>query len=453
MKRRNSLNITDSELKEYLQVIISSFSKDWLENESGHPIQKLWKRNDELATNELFSLACAIKDLSKIDAKWTNAQIKIVKSKDKNNSRGAIFEILALNILNAVEHPVKPAKLNQAGYDGVITKAGSQEMRVSIKSYGSSNTQQHFESKSKVIEQLILKLLKKYKYPPSQILLDFPDKFPNERDWKLLEENIDGMFKEQRHKSEPFSAFVEPIDSKKAISKDNARTIFVLIVAPIKNKKDYFHESFNSYTLMISAAYHENEHLNLFSKMDDACANLTKHSAIENENIVNSLFLHLPETVSFSQCTEWLDKYFELFPNKQISVVILYQPVVAMDIANNKSGITNCIKIYIRKNRKINGNYTFSIPVGMISSESTNLIFVAEFPDGKKESIPLENRYSYQHGEHFTKMKPDGKGGFQGNIQKVGNGVHTTVVLEMPGQTKKALIKGKFPPYDELLIL
>lgn len=453
MKRRNNLNISESELNEYMQVIIDSFSKDWLEKDNGHPIQKLWIRNDELATHELFSLASAIKEISKIDPKWTNEQIRIAKSTDRNNSRGAIFEILALNILNAEEHPVKPAKLNQAGYDGIITKAGNQEMRVSIKSYGSSNSQQQFEKKAKKIEQIILKLLRKYNYPPSQILLDFPDKYPNERDWKLLEENIDGMFKDQRYKNDPFSALVEPIDSKNELSRDNAKTIFILIVYPIKNKKDYFHESFNSYTLMISAAYHENEHLNLFSKMNDACANLAKHSATENEHIINSLFLHLPETISFSQCSEWLDNYFGQFPDKQISIVILYQPVVAMDIVNNKSGITNSINIYIREGRKITGNYKFSIPVGMISGESTDLIFIAEYPDGKKETIPLKNRYSYQHGEHYTKLKPDGKGGLKGNIQRLGNGVHTSVVLEMPGQSKKALIKGRFPPFDELLIL
>ncbi|MEM6816208.1 MAG: hypothetical protein AAF600_17765 [Bacteroidota bacterium] len=454
MKRRSSISISESELEEFMKVLTDSLGEEWLNADTNHPLQVLWKRNDELATNELYSLAYAIKVLSEIDPSWTRKQIDTVKVKDRNNSQGAIFEFLGLNMIhNPTEHPVKPTKLNQAGYDGLLTKSDSSEIRVSIKNYGISSFQRSFEKKAKSVETKMIGLLKKYKYPPVQILLDFPDSYPNDRDWKMLEDRLDGIFKSQRTADEPFTALVEPLDPKVELSRENNRKIFIITVYPFKVKEKEFHEKFHSYTLMISARYHKNEHQNLYSKMDNACSNLAKHSASEDEHVTNSLLLHLPETISLDQCTKWLDDYFEEFPNKPISIVFLYQPTVAVILETNQTAINHCFKFYLRKGKKINGNYKFCIPVGLISNESTKMLYIAEFPNGQKQTIPLEDRYIYQHGEHYMKMKPDGKGRFQGNIKKLGSGVHTSVVLEIPGQKETAIIHGRFAPSDELLIL
>jgi len=77
---------------------------------------------------------------------------------------------------------------------------------------------------------------------------------------------------------------------------------------------DWLTPKFNSYTLMILVAYHQNEHLNLYSKIEEACANLSTHSANENDKIINSLFIHLPDTISLAKCKDWLNEYFTTFP-------------------------------------------------------------------------------------------------------------------------------------------
>jgi hypothetical protein len=51
------------------------------------------------------------------------------------------------------------------------------------------------------------------------------------------------------------------------------------------------------------------------------------------------------------------------------------------------------------------------------------------------------------------KMQPNGNGGFTGNIQKLGSGVFSNAVIEFPGQPGQAVLAGRFPPFDELLIL
>jgi hypothetical protein len=91
IKRRNSLKITDEELDSYMQTLVTEFGREWLARSSDNPIQILWKRNDELATNELYSLAWSVKVLLKIDKKWTKEQIKQAKSPARNNRQGAIL--------------------------------------------------------------------------------------------------------------------------------------------------------------------------------------------------------------------------------------------------------------------------------------------------------------------------------------------------------------------------
>lgn len=448
---RNGTAIPNEEFEALLQLIADTFSLEFLQKQSGHPLQKLWGRSDTLASNELISLAIAIKNLSLIDPIWIREQVKLAKSSTINTYRGALFEILSLNILHGQEHPVQPAKMNQAGYDGVI-RNGQQNIRVSIKNYGKSSFQKQFEQKARLLESTIIGLLKKYAFPPSQILLDFPSDFPEERDWKMLDERIDAIFKEQRTSEEPFAALVEPIDPALPVSRENGRLIFTLFIHPIKSDIDKFHPKFNSYTLMISAAYHKNEDRNLFSKMQDACANLSKHAAIEDDENRNALFLHMPETISVSKCEEWLESYFKAYPSKPITLVILYQPTVALDLAINSTDINHCVKFFDRGLGKIRGHLLFEIPIGRISPESSDLMYLATYPDGSTETIILSDRYIYQHGEHYIKMEPDGKGGYAGNIKKLGDGIFSNIIVELPGQPM-AIIKGKFPPSDELLIL
>lgn len=453
MNRQNGLTISDQELERYMSILEVHFGLKWLEERGDHPIQMLWKRSDILATNELYTLAFSIETVNKIDSSWMKDQLKLAKGKDENNRRGAIFEIIGLNLMNNSEHPVSPARLNQAGYDGILKRTDATEVRVSIKNYGKSTFQKSFEKKAQTLESKVVALLNKHSYPPTQVVIDFPSQFPTENDWKMLEDKMDEIFKIKRNDKDPFSAMVEPVDNKIKLSSDNGRVIFYLFIAPILVKKEMIHDKYRTYTLLVTAPYHQNEYKNLFSKIDLACANLLKHSASETDNVINSILLHVPNTVSVKTCEQWLSEYFEQFPNKQITFVILYQSNVVEIEETNSSAIQHTCKIYIKNNKNIKGGYKFSLPVGICSNESTDLYFIADTPDGKKEKFVLKDKYSYQHGEYFMKLQPDGLGGFQGDLKKIGNGVYTNLVIEMPGQKGSLVVKGRFPPSDELLIL
>ena len=187
----------------------------------------------------------------------------------------------------------------------------------------------------------------------------------------MLADRINGIFKDQRNSEDPFYAVVEPIDPMLALSKENSRTIFLMFIFPFKDKIEQFHPISNSYTLVKTSAYHPNEHLNLFSKIDSACANLQRHSSLENDRITNALFLHLPATISLSKCVEWLQEYFNKLSGKAYFSLFLYQPAVTTDLAADTTSITHCFKVFI-KNSEIDkwnaiGGFKFSVPVGLVS--------------------------------------------------------------------------------------
>lgn len=73
--------------------------------------------------------------------------------------------------------------------------------------------------------------------------------------------------------------------------------------------------------------------------------------------------------------------------------------------------------------------------------------------DGNRESVSVDDRYIYQRGQHYIQLRPGPDGSSSGNINYVAPGVFSNLALEFPNQPGRAVIAGKFPPSDELLIL
>jgi hypothetical protein len=122
-ERQNALSQNAGEkavLNTYLETIASEFGLTWLESDGGNPVQKLWRSQDAMATNELLNLGRAVQNLLQADTRWTRRQIGRVKSSDQGQRAGAIFEILGLELFNRPGQQVHPA-----GDDQKATMAGS----------------------------------------------------------------------------------------------------------------------------------------------------------------------------------------------------------------------------------------------------------------------------------------------------------------------------------------
>jgi hypothetical protein len=446
-KRLVPTGLNEAQLETALSALVNAVSEDWLnKGDDKHPLRALWRRSDVLSTNELYAIGLAIHEVGKRDPSWMKEQVKLLRSSEKNNYLGASAEILTAFMLHAENHPVTPAKLNQAGFDAIMQlKDHEKSIRFSIKNYGMSKHEEYFNRYAAETELIIQKLLKKYSYYPVTVWIDCPTKYPSTEKWKSLHANLDRAFKVQKNAKEPFTALVNQFPE------------WIIMASPNIKANKNLHPGFNSYTLVMSCVHHPNESDNLISKLQDACSNLAMHSALENDSQKNFLFIHVSPLASVQKCTEWLDQFFAEHPEKPISAVLFHQPSVATDLKRNATTISHYFHPYMRNDVQAwipNGfQFHLTAPVGVNMSGPATDMLIFEFPAGERQEITVYDRYLYQRGNHYVKMQPDGKGGLTGNVNQVASGVFSHVVIELPNDPNKAVLQGRFAPSDQLLIL
>ena len=147
---------------------------------------------------------------------------------------------------------------------------------------------------------------------------------------------------------------------------------------------------------MILSTMHKNEHENIYSKINNACSNLTKHSP-ESIDGKNSLFIKVPTSISLSACSKWIADYFHNYFDKPISYVFIYQTTVAYDLANGKEMIHHSLKAIENTNRSPQNKavnfgepISFNPAVGLTFNESSTPGLTINKPDGGTEFVPLE---------------------------------------------------------------
>jgi len=330
-KRQNSLkNIPEEEINLSLSYLVNYFDQEWLsDKENCNPVSELWKRKDWLATNELFSLGSFIKHLKTVDESWLTEQIKLVKGKSANNTKGALFEIQALGYL-IPQNDIVPAKENQPGFDAVLN-VNEVDFRISLKNFRISKSQSTFNDNVKSFEPHLRAFLEYAKLNKVQILIDSMTAFPEKKDWKKLKKRMPDIINEYKRSKTPLYAF-----------EDKSWVVMILELKDAEYSEDHL-----SYSLIATSVYHKNEEKNIISKIEDACANLLKHSPKETNTLKNTLFIHIPPATSINNCFKWASSYFQENPNKAISAAIFYQPSLTTNLEKDNTFIHHCFKIYI----------------------------------------------------------------------------------------------------------
>lgn len=287
-----------------------------------------------------------------------------------------------------------------------------------------SSHQERFEKKAEETENIIESLLKKYSYRPVSILIDSPAKYPEKDDWLLLHRHLDEIFKSKRNASDPFFALVTD------------KPEWIVNITPIdENDQRKYHPNYFSYNLIISCIYHKNEVDNLISKINDACSNLAKHSAKEDQNVCNFLMLHCPPNASSNYCKKWLLDYFTEYPEKPITGILLYQPSVASLKENFQTTIiSHFVEVILREDKFVpwlpaGFHFDFTIPVGVTSNTPAENKLIVQHADGRTEEILLNERYTYQHGNHYLMMLQGEDGSWHGNLARLGSGIFTHSII------------------------
>ncbi|HPS29730.1 MAG TPA: hypothetical protein PLZ43_05715 [bacterium] len=426
--RQNPLKgLDENELDAVFFEIINTFGENWLKENTGNPLQTLWKRPDPLSTNELYSLGCALIKMRAVNSDWVDYQVNQIIGKDNNNRKGAFFELTGLSTLNNSFQNVMPAKNSQCGYDGILVFKNNAKIYLSLKNFGISAKHQEFLSEAKSFEHMLVEIIKKRGIIKSNFFAEFSSRYPSKDDWEFLKKDLHRIIKNFRSEESVFTK-----NGKWHVNIDDR----------IESGEE-LHEKYNSYIAKISAPFHKNEELNLYRKIEDACDNLSKFFYTEDKNSTSMVFIHLPFSALLNSCVAEAQNYFKNNPKVPISGIIFYQPIAGLDNTIHHSShfcVNNKYEIWKRTNNI--DKITAEVPVGIAETSLTSKISVQD------------TKYLFQSGNLFTKSDTNRNGNTvcKGYIRKIASGIFSHSIMKLPNGEELST-SGKFAPKDELLII
>ena len=433
--------LDDKEWGESIQLLETTFGKDWLGNATSHnPLCLLWQKTDFFAQQELFTLSSAIKIMNNIDRVWVRNKIKEIKGKDINNCRGALFELIGASYFSKDDQQVIPAKNNNPGVDMQINFSNGNKINWSMKNYGISAHQRDFNANFLDCEDLLKAHLIHNKITSLQIVITFM-KYPASADWKEIKKNIPQILQ----------AYV----MNKNLSVQNYRIppLALFSLCPLSEYEN-LNFSMSSYIFIGWSPYHDNEHKNLLDKLDEACANLCKYAKSQDVKEVNGIYIHLHSSALINDCQKWIDDYFSNHPDSPISYILLHQPTLTRNLENNTSNITHCVKFISNTLsndwlKELQHSIQLVVPFGIVSENLSNQTLVSG-----DIQIPISGFYIQQTGNIYTDCIIKSDGSTEGHISNIASGIKQHCFLKFPGQNQSVMISDKvFPKEDELTIL
>lgn len=312
-------------------------------------------------------------------------------------------------------------------------------MRLSLKNFSLSVHHRDFLRESEKINDAIEKYLAAFNAQPVEIIISSKVGYPSASDWKLLMEKLPNIL-----------AGVNTIPEGRMASGDvgNWGIIERKLVIPGKT----FAPNPKSYTCIISSPFHKNESKNLYDKVEEACANLVQHSKTETGDQKNLVMVHLPRAASRKNCEQWAKDYLQMYPEKPISGILIYQPLVITNDEKKTSYLSHGFSPVYRESlsQDLKQPIQIQFPVGRLEHQyGEHVIFIQDKPDSAIK-VELSDSYVYQHGNHFLEAKQT-RQGFEGEMNKVASGVfiHSVVTIG----TEKMTVSGRFEPVDILEIL
>jgi hypothetical protein len=328
--RNNPLaNVEAVELNNLLGAVVAAFGMDWLELSSGtNRIQTLWSRKDGLATNQLAIMGDAIKRLAPQNADWVARRILAIKSESAENRKGDLFELLGLSLFALDGQCVTGAGDGNPGYDGTIDFGRGALASVSLKDFGVSSHQRVFETQAASIERATVAALRDLRINGLGLRIG-ASRYPLDADWERLRRAVMQIVSDFRSDGRP----------------RQAGSIWTLTPQPLPVGHMQLADGHLSYTLTILAPHHANEQRNIKSKIEDACANLSRHSDTLTPRTARLLLIRIPHATSSTECVACTRQWLQDRPDARVDAVILYQPAVAAPSISAPPSIVHFIAV------------------------------------------------------------------------------------------------------------
>lgn len=418
---------TETELDLHFTAVEDIFSKIWLDQAPDkHRLQKLWHRDDNLATLELEALGRAVGIMNGVDAAWVKQTARAARA-NPDNCHGPIFELVAAAMFATAGMKVRPMPKKAPGYDLELPFDDGHVVRMSLKNHDMSTHEKRFhegcERVRAVARHTIQKIARR-----AQILI-------------ASETSL--------HASE-FNAIARAIAGIRAVSSypqtievGRASVTYRLLDAAAGSQ---FHDDYYSDTVIVVCPQHENEQKKFVSKLKDAENSFAKTTR-RSPSATHALLMRLHQTADIKALEKHADTMLAR-EDSSLDLVILYQPSVVRT-SDGASVIANTVaKVGDMRARSPERSLKIRSLVGEYSSEPSQLVI----PMSGLGSLPTGS-YMYQRGSHFVRFTETESGVREGWMQSPASGIQTYAVLDGAGVGEQVIFSGKFAPTEDLLIL
>ncbi|WP_321854390.1 hypothetical protein [Paraburkholderia tropica] len=418
------VGFSSSEVEIYLSAVESVFNKIWLESGDLNRIQKVWHRDDPLATLELLALGHAIVTMSNIDSAWVKGIARKVRT-DGNKTHGWIFELIGAAMFAGAGMSVIPMPENFPAYDAEIRFADGYKMNVSFKSHGMSAHEKGFQDGCKLLRNIAANKFRGVT-PSFCLRVTCTNHLEKVRmdavqDWvRMLIGNI--RRQDQR------------IDLG-----DTSMVWF----APIRGFQDIpLHPRYYSDTVQVFSRQHRREQLRFEKNIQEA---EKKFSSITREsNSCNVVVMRVHSTANIELLATYARDLLNE-PNCKVDAIWFYQPSVVRDI--NKTMLMHTLKPEIHPGRYGLGHQLKGkVLHGVISTKSSELQII-----GPHMTIPMPDSYVFQQADHYSSVTMDALGAMNGIASAPAPGIRIHSVFD--NLAGSVVLSGKFPDEDELLII
>ena len=421
--------------EEALREIDRSFGETWLNSDSGHPLQTLWRRRDVLSSIELFTLGSSLIRIKSINPYHFMEYIDIIKKSDRNGShgavngrRGTIFEVvLAAALHNPPEQIIELLDPQYPVYDMIVHLIDKTSINISVKNFGQSEKDELFIKEAKLVEQVIRDHLRQH----GGIFIR-SDIYPSAYHWDELLRKLPNILRNPIWECE------------------NIRDNWHIYLSPLASGENKLYTGELSYTFFVTAPFYKNEVIRLYSKLNEACRDLEQRGKRECNKSANILYAHLPAYILMDDYCEWCNKYLSENPNVPISSIRLIQPAYAKNSEEDTTSLFILYKDISRCDKESigftsNGKRLINrFPVGQTAGRPFELTF-----GGTNAKLP-KMHYWYQSGQIYLFDEVTEGCNIKHNL-RYDYGIHTHSVIRIKGED--LIVSANSPPTYELLLL
>ncbi|WP_430252067.1 hypothetical protein [Neorhizobium sp. DAR64860/K0K1] len=434
--RQNVVAIDREQLNAKLQAIADQFDEGWLNAVGGHPLQKLWRRQDALSTNELLIFGDAVERFRRDSPAWLRGQVRNIKTGDEGQSAGALFEIVALNLFRQDSCRVEPARGAMPGFDGTLFLSDGTRIFVSIKNHGMSTPEREFRLQAKALDDDFQSQLRETNFNDLEVTVLAATPMST-RLFSDLNSDIANCLSKLSSNETPAS-----VNNPYAILLRNLEEQY----GPLS--------SFGlSSGCRVMAPIAVNEQKNFEDAIRKGCSNLSKHTKTDDPECYRMIVLRLSNTALISKCVEWANWYFTEFPDDPVDIILLYQ--CSVTTTGDASSITHFIQPifgprYLKREKRAGGSRlrlpTMSVFDGNVSTEQPAMRLF----NGEGQSLDLSGYYVYQRVDAYQKVEVGEN--TMGNLSNPADGIMVHSVFEENG-IPSFTVEAKAERYKALLLL